>query len=282
MTPPPADGSRDRRIEDPTNLWIIHPASRALLPHALRRRVSANAVSVAGLVVGAVAAFAYYRGLPLVGLVLCAGWLIADGLDGMIARATKTASALGRFLDGLCDHGVFALLYVALAASIGTGEAWAMALVAAAFHAVQSSIYEGERTRFHRRSRGLPRPPVAATTANGLVRFYDLFANALDRVGAPCDIALERVPALRARYAALAVPPMRLMALETANARVLAIFVAVAIGNPFLFWGFEIVAQTLLLVAAVFWHRRAEARITRAAGMAATPSTSLNRELGLE
>ncbi|RDE06261.1 CDP-alcohol phosphatidyltransferase family protein [Sphingomonas aracearum] len=282
MTPPPADGSRDRRIEDPTNLWIIHPASRALLPRALRLGISANAVSVAGLVTGALAALAYYRGLPLLGLLLCAGWLIADGLDGMIARATKTASALGRFLDGLCDHGVFALLYIALAASVGTGEAWAFALAAAAFHAVQSSIYEGERTRYHRRTRGLPRPPASAVTANGLVRFYDLFANALDRVGAPADAALDQVPGLRGRYAALAVPPMRLMALEAANARVIAIFVAVLLGNPYLFWGFEIVVQSIVLVAAVLWHRRAENRINRAAGMAAAPSTSLNRELGLE
>ena len=34
MTTPPPDGSRDRRIEDPSNLWLIHPAGRALLPRA--------------------------------------------------------------------------------------------------------------------------------------------------------------------------------------------------------------------------------------------------------
>src|SRR4051812_1460321 len=46
------DGSRDRRIEDPTNLWIIHPAARALLPWFVSRGISANAVSVAGLCLG--------------------------------------------------------------------------------------------------------------------------------------------------------------------------------------------------------------------------------------
>ncbi len=119
MTPPPRDGSRDRRIEDPSNLYLIHPASHALLPLALRHGVSANAVSLAGLACGTVAAFAYAQWhdplMALVGLAFSVAWLVADGLDGMIARATRTASALGRTLDGLCDHGVFALIYLSLA-----------------------------------------------------------------------------------------------------------------------------------------------------------------------
>src|SRR5438445_5830309 len=161
MLPRAPDRSRDRRIEDPTNLWIIHPASRALLPWFLARGVSANAVSLGGLCLGALAALAYanWRLWPLtcVGFLLSIVWMIADGLDGMIARATGTASALGRFLDGLCDHGVFLLIYVGLAASIGTLEAWILAASAGALHAVQSSLYEGERARFHRRCKGTVR-----------------------------------------------------------------------------------------------------------------------------
>ena len=64
-------------------------------------------VSPAGLACGTVAAIAYANWhcpvLALVGLVFSVAWLVADGLDGMIARATQTASALGRTLDGLCD-----------------------------------------------------------------------------------------------------------------------------------------------------------------------------------
>ena len=124
MTPPPPDQSRDRRIEDLTNLWLVHPAGRRLLPWFVARGISANAVSLGGLVLGALAAAAYSRWdswpFAVAGLLLSIGWLIADGLDGMIARATGTASALGRALDGLCDHGVFVLIYVVLAWSVGT------------------------------------------------------------------------------------------------------------------------------------------------------------------
>src|SRR3546814_9333837 len=45
--------------------------------------------------------------MATIGLPLSLFWLVADGLDGMIARATGTPSAAGRVLDGLCDHGVF-------------------------------------------------------------------------------------------------------------------------------------------------------------------------------
>ena len=162
MTRPHPDGSRDLRIEDPSNLWLIHPAGRALLPHAVALGISANAVSVAGLVLGGVAAacFAQWSDwrFAILGLMFSVGWLIADGLDGMIARATGTASPVGRMLDGLCDHGVFALIYVTLAFSIGTGQAWALSAAAGIAHAVQSSLYEASARVFIAARAALPSP----------------------------------------------------------------------------------------------------------------------------
>ena len=162
MTSAPPAGFRDRRIEDRSNIWLIHPAGAHLAPRcgqtwypgqrcfdcrlADRHRRGALLLSL-GEASPAV----------LLGFALSIAWLIADGLDGMVARATGTASALGRLLDGICDHGVFILIYVAMAISIGTKEGWALALSAGAAHIVQSSVFEGERARFHRRLRRLPR-----------------------------------------------------------------------------------------------------------------------------
>jgi len=262
---PPPDGSRDPRTEDPTNLYVVHLAGRALLPLALRLRVPANAVSLAGLVLGALAALAYLHWPTLAtwGFVLCVLWLIADGLDGMIARATATASALGRFLDGLCDHAVFVLLYVALAVSIGTAEAWALAFSAGAVHAVQSTLYEGERMRFHRRLAGdLGAPPLRSR--NPLVRAYDAVAGSLDRLAAPFDRALAAATdpsALAARYGAAAAPPLRLMALLSNNMRVILIWLACLAGNPRLYWWMELVPLSLVATAGIAWHRRVERRL---------------------
>ena len=264
MTFSSSDGSRDRRIEDPSNLWLIHPLARALLPRAVAAGVSANAVSVTGLALGAGAAAAFVRwpSVPavLLGLLLAVAWLVADGLDGMIARATGTASALGRALDGMCDHGVFVLIYVALALRIGTAQGWLLAIAAGAAHAVQSSLYEGERTRFHRRVRGLA-APVSESSPLPLVRLYDAVAGLPERLARPFEHTLAAATdrqSLGWLYGERAVPAMRLQSLLTANVRVTLITLACLFGNPRLFWAVEIGPLSLVAIAGLVWHRRIE------------------------
>lgn len=279
MTTIPRDTSRDRRIEVPSNWYVVHAAAHALLPHALRLRVSANAVSVGGLLLGALAAVAFFNWrepyAASIGLVFATGWLICDGLDGMIARATRTASPLGRLLDGLCDHGVFFLLYVALAWSVGTPGAWALALLAAAAHGVQSSLYEGERARFHRRLKGDPGLKPAARVGTALERLYDAIMGLTDRAAAPFDRALARASdpqALGRIYAQRAVAPMRAMIPLSGNTRVIALYLACVCNAPALFWWFEIVVLTLVAAFAMAWHRRVESRFVASGTTAATSS----------
>jgi hypothetical protein len=268
------DRSRDPRIEDPTNLWIIHPAARFLLPWSIAHGVTANAVSAAGLSLGALAALAFsnWRAWPFacIGLLLSMAWLVADGLDGMIARTTGTASQLGRFLDGLCDHGVFLLIYIALAASIGTVEAWMLAACAGVLHALQSNIYEGERARFHRRFLGIAiaAPPPGR---NRLLRVYDRISGLVDRLAFEFDEVLGRHPdrvQLGAAYCADAAKPLRLMSLLSANVRLYAIFLACMAGDPRLFWWSEILPMTAILIIGLYWHRRLESGLIRNMGIA--------------
>jgi hypothetical protein len=275
MTLSPPDGSRDRRIEDPTNLWIIHPLGRRLLPWFVARSISANAVSVGGLVLGIVAAAAYanWRVWPfaLLGLLLSICWLVADGLDGMIARATNTASPLGRFLDGLCDHGVFILIYVAMAMSIGTREGWVWAVSAGAMHALQSNLFESERARFHRRCKGIA-AIAQAPSGNPLVRYYDRLSGVVDRFALSFDDTLRRQSDSRPladAYGVQAARPMLLMSLLSANVRVYAIFIACVAGNPRFFWWFELGPMTAILIIGLAWHRLVERRLIRRFGQGA-------------
>jgi CDP-diacylglycerol---serine O-phosphatidyltransferase len=261
------DTSRDQRIEDPTNLWIIHPMSRAALPVAIRLGISANAVSICGLLIGAGAAFAYRRWddptHAIVALILCMFWLVADGLDGMIARATGTASAIGRFLDGVCDHGVFILIYLTLAASVGTTQGWTLAILAGVAHAVQSSLFEAERARFHRRVRGAVLAP-APPRANRGVEFYDWVAGSLDRMAQPYDDAQARsgdAKAFGECYGEAAAPALRAMALLSANARIILIFLCCAFATPQHFWWIELVIMSGIAIFTMAWHRRIERRL---------------------
>ena len=260
--PPPL---RDPQIEDPTNLWLVHPAARALLPVALRLRISANAISVAGLVFGMLAGASYLNWadwrFATLGFLLCLCWLICDGLDGMVARATGSASATGRIIDGLCDYGVFIVLQVPIAYAIGSLEAFMLGIISGVAHAFQSSLYEGERARYHRRLRGEP-PTIAEPPSRILlVRAYDRVANSMDRVAAPFDrhlaVASDRA-GLIARYREQAARPMTAQLLLTANARVIAIFLFCLAGDPRMFWWYEITLLSLVAFAGLVWHRRVE------------------------
>lgn len=275
LRPPPPDGSRDGRIEDPSNLWIIHPAGRLLLAPAVRAGISANAVSVTGFILGAgaAAAFHFWRDwrLATLGLGLCVAWMVADGLDGMIARATGTAGDLGRFLDGVCDHGVFVCLYVSLAASVGTPGGWLLAASAGAAHGVQAAVYEGERARFHRRIRRQPWSPARTASRNPLVAVYDAVAGGLDRWCEPFDHRLASAPdapALARAYGSAAAGPMRLMSLLSNNMRVAAIYLACLAGDPGLVWWWELGPMTAVLALGVWLHRLVERRMMRGQGAA--------------
>jgi hypothetical protein len=265
---PPPDGSRDRRVEDPTNHWVVHLAGRMLLPLALKARVSANMVSVAGLAVGTAAAVSYLGwrdpALATLGFLLTIAWLVFDGLDGMVARASGTASPLGRFMDGLCDHGVFLILYLALGASVDTPEAWITGTIAGFVHGIQSNLYESERARYHRRVRGDPGSGAPPPSPNAAVRFYDRLAGSLDRLASRFDRALASAPdprALAAAYGDHAAPALKLMNLLNANARIVALYAACLAGDPMLFWWWTLGPLTVLTAAGLIWHRRIEARL---------------------
>jgi CDP-diacylglycerol--serine O-phosphatidyltransferase len=269
----PDDGARDRRIDDPTNTWGVHLLGRILLPWAVRHRIGANAVSVTGFVLGAAAAGAYWRWADprwaTAGFLLCVGWLVADGLDGMIARATGTASDLGRLLDGLCDHAVFVLLYVSLAASIGTGSSWRLAVAAGAAHAVQASLFEGERIRFHRRVAGVAAPAKAAAARRPvLLRLYEAVAGAFDAAAEPFERLLRASPRpcdIGRDYALRTIVPLRLMALLTNNVRVILIYLACLAGSPRLFWWLELGPLSAVAIVGLVWVRTVERRIVREA-----------------
>ena len=257
--------SPDAPIEDPTNLWLFDPVARVLLPVALRWGIPANAITLAGLLPGAAAAEAYaswFRlSLAFVGLLLTFAWLVFDSLDGMVARATKTTSAFGRELDGICDHAVFVLIYVALARSIGTREGWVLAIAAGAVHVVQANFYEVERERFHRRLLGRARATDRGGSRNPLARVYDRVAAGFEAMSARFERRSGARDVLGPAYAAAAVTPLRLLLPLSQNMRMIAICVACLCGDPRLFWWYEIGPLSVLAIMGALWLRRIEARL---------------------
>ncbi|MDE0968363.1 MAG: CDP-alcohol phosphatidyltransferase family protein [Octadecabacter sp.] len=81
---------------------LINPPLNALGKYLAARGVTADGVTLAGLVLGLVAALIIAVGWPLLALVPLLASRIADGLDGAVARASKVTD-FGGYLDITCD-----------------------------------------------------------------------------------------------------------------------------------------------------------------------------------
>lgn len=259
------DRARPAEIEPWTNRVFIHRFSVALLPVATRTGLSPNAISVAGLLCGLGAAFAYVHWRdPLMatfGLVLMIAWHICDGLDGKLARATGKSSDFGRLLDGVCDYATFVVVYLALALTSDIPAATVpLALLAGAAHALTSLHYEAERSLFIARanSGGTEIHPAAS-----IERGYIDLQERATRGSATFDTTATA--SARQQYVREAAPMLKLLSFESANTRTILIWLTALAGAPWLFWVIELTVLPLLSVLVARRLRALEKRLITAA-----------------
>lgn len=114
---------------------IIDPPLDRLGRHVARLGVSANQMTLAGLVLGLLAAALIALGQPLSALLPLLASRLADGLDGAVARATRRTD-FGGYLDIAADflfYGAIPLAFV-LADPAANGTAGAFLLAAFYFN----------------------------------------------------------------------------------------------------------------------------------------------------
>jgi phosphatidylserine synthase len=253
---------RTSEIEEFTNLHFIHPISSFLTPIFARVGITPNAVSLAGMVFGILAGFAYDHdrqpGWAIAGFVSMIAWHVMDGADGQLARLTHAQSEIGKILDGICDYVTFIAVYSALAGSLsqdmGTGI-WALILASGLCHALQSAAYEAQRQEYNywglgRNSAGLLLPPQGDVplAMEMLHRIYvraqlgvsGISASFRERLAATIAAQPDRETLIRAHYRAIFAPAVRRWSIMSANYRTLGIFIAAIIGRPDYYFWFEI------------------------------------------
>ncbi len=259
------DTSRPAAIEDPTNRFVVHRLSAALLPWAVRARIHPNTVSIIGLAFagGAGTAYHYWRspGMVLLGFTLTVVWHVCDGLDGQLARATGRASALGRLVDGVCDYLAFFAILIPVATSFPDwGDKLTLCLTAGAAHAFQAAYYEGVRDAWVRRWQGHFGSRARPATGN----FLEQGHNALERLvsgAGPLDAALRADPSRLPAALAATAPWVRGLQPLSANGRTLALPLFCLIGHAEWFWWWELVGLNIYAVFVTIGLRNAEARI---------------------
>lgn len=126
---------------------------------------------------------------------LAAAWLILagmvfDGLDGKVARATKSASAFGTQLDSLCDAITFGVAPSVIVVSIMTSiyaqqhsiapilmrVLWAIGIFYASCAIIRLARFNVETSEddSHQNFAGLPSPGAGGTVGSAVITYYFL------------------------------------------------------------------------------------------------------------
>jgi phosphatidylglycerophosphate synthase len=273
---------RTTEIEEITNLYLIHPLAGRLVPIFARLRVTPNAVSIMGMLLGILSAVAYYRywdlRFALTGFALMIAWHVLDGADGQLARFTQSYSYFGKVIDGISDHVTFLAVYTALAISLSRQHGdWIYALVAisAVCHAIQSASYETQRQEYEYLGWGKkpqeppPRnsperdgdgPPVIRSLFDFLHRlvFVGLSfptAGITRKFRASMGAALQgdsaTAASVREQYRETIAPQIRSWSILSANYRTLGIFVSALFKAPEYYFAFEIIGFSAVLAVLI-------------------------------
>jgi phosphatidylglycerophosphate synthase len=112
----PQEKNRYDLVANPAAFFLARPASYFVAWGLIKGGVSANGASILSTIVALAACAAtltFQNAWITTSLVLA--WLILDCADGNIARATKTGSKYGEFLDALSGYILAALLPLCVA-----------------------------------------------------------------------------------------------------------------------------------------------------------------------
>jgi len=272
---------RPLSIEDYSNRFFVHPLSSLVVKLALPLRMSANLVSLMGLGAGLLAGFFYFQQdqkvFVLAGFLSMVVWHILDGADGRIARATGTASAFGRIIDGICDHLVFGSVYFAFVFYIlkngGSNMVWVFAILSVLSHALQAAGYEERRQKFQRRTRGQDRDTVSSKLLHVdgkksfLAGIYDTFQRLSTPENSQFDDTLNQLrrdsvgPDNVQALVNKTVPIVRAWALLNANNRTIVLAVMALIGHPIYYFFYEFGFLNIVFISLLYFERGQEKRI---------------------
>ncbi len=263
-------------IEEPTNRWIIHPLSTALVPWFARLGITPNMVSLSGMVCGIIGGLLYRHYANSTALV-CAGfalmlcWHVLDGADGQLARLTGRQSEFGKIIDGLCDYAVFATVYIGLGLKLMPqygGIVWLLVIVAALCHAAQAGAYETQRQMFDYFALSKPSAAIAMPThsltgiAEMISRIYNWIQIRFSGFDPEVYATLERAmhqqsdaaQHIRTDYRCYFAPVVHCWSILCANYRTYGIFLCCLIRRPVFYFVFE--AVVLTLVHIIFVHKQ--------------------------
>ena len=157
---------------DAVILPIQHRTLQPIARATIQRGITADQVTLVGFSIGLLAFIAIALGAFKLGLVLVLCNRFADGLDGVIARAT-TPSDRGAYLDITLDFAFYALIPLGFALSNPTTNALAACVLVTSFVGTGSSFLAFAVISAKRGERALSFPSKGIYYLGGLTEGFE-------------------------------------------------------------------------------------------------------------
>lgn len=249
--------------------------------------VTPNAVTIASIFIGIGSGICFYFDniwASILGIFLLVWANSFDSADGQLARMTKQFSALGRVLDGFAGNLWFASIYVGICLRlypVWGGWIWVLAIVTGYFHSKQAAMadyYRNIHLLFLKGKSGSELDNVSELNIKFrsltwrkdffpklVVFFYRnytrdqesrtknfqrMFASLKERYG-------ETYPeSFRVAFRQKSLPLMKYTNILSFNTRAIALFISILIGQPWIYFVFELVVLNTLLIYMILTHEK--------------------------
>lgn len=294
------DSLKSMDTEEHIDLAFYRPIGYAWACLAKKLGVTPNAITISSIFIGLGAGVAFYfpeLWINVIGMVLLIWANSFDSADGQLARMTKQYSRLGRILDGLSGDFWFAAIYIAICLRENMTSdflmahkwvIWVLAVLTGLCHAKQAAMADYYR-QFHlyflRGEEGselesaynLKRQLAQLSWSKNFwkkltMTFYTNYT-VQQEATAPAMQALRRE--LRKRFPDLRIPQsfrdafrsqslplMKYTNILSFNWRTIALFTALFLQMPWLYFAFELTVLNILLVYMVLRHESICRRFT--------------------
>ncbi len=282
--------------EESFDLIFYRPIGYAWASLAKKLGISPNAITIASILLGVAAGVLFYYPrlwINVLGMILLVWANSFDSADGQLARMTNRYSQLGRILDGLSGDFWFLAIYLAIAIRMNHFGGffseypwliWIVAVLAGISHTKQAAMADyyrqfhlsfvkkgpSELTSTDRLDRELAAIPWKGNfwkkSMTAIYRHYtanqEVLTPNMQRLRRRLETRYrDRIPqAFSEAFRIKSLPLMKYTNMLTFNTRVFALFIALFIGMPWLYFAFELTVLNCMLAYMMIRHERMCAR----------------------
>ena len=273
--------------EEPIDIYFYRPIGYRVALLAEKLGITPNAITIASIFLGIGAGICFYFGniwISLLGIFLLIWANSFDSADGQLARMTKQYSPIGRALDGFAGDLWFASIYIAICLRlypVWGSWIWLLAIVAGYFHSKQASMadyYRNIHLLFLKGKNGSELDNSEELTQqykeetlkhNWFNKIYLFFYRSYTQGQENWTPSFQTMFAvLRAQFGetppqsfreafrAKSLPLMKYTNILSFNTRAIVLFISILVGQPWIYFVFELTVLNILLGYMVLTHEK--------------------------